>query len=64
MEYINIDNILISDKISSVKKNYENFIKYIDDDYKIKLFSVIFLKTSAYVKHYDGETKWMCFLIY
>ena len=59
MEYIDNDNILTSNKISFVEKNYESFISYIYDDYKIKLFSVILSKTSAYVKRYDFETKWM-----
>ena len=33
-----------------------------DDDYKIKPFSTVLPKTSAYVKSYDGKTKWMYFL--
>ena len=33
-----------------------------DDDYKIKPFSIVLPKTSAYVKSYDGKTKWMYFL--
>ena len=34
-----------------------------DNDYKIKPFCIILLKTSTYVKSYDGETKWIYFLI-
>ena len=33
-----------------------------DDDFKIKPFTVILQKASAYVKRYDVETKWMYFL--
>ena len=33
-----------------------------DDDFKIKPFTVILQKASVYVKHYDVETKWMYFL--
>ena len=32
-------------------------------DYKIKPFSIVLPKTRAYVKSYNGETKWMYFLI-
>ena len=35
---------------------------FIDDDYKIESLSIMLPKTSAYVKTYDGETKWMNFL--
>ena len=31
--------------------------------YKIKLLHIILPKASAYVKNYDGQTKWMYFLI-
>ena len=36
----------------------------LDNDYKIKPLRIIIMlpKTSAYVKIYDGKTKWMCFL--
>ena len=33
------------------------------DDYKFKPLGMIFPKTKAYVKSYDGQTKWMYFLI-
>ena len=33
------------------------------DDYKVKPFHIMFPKTSACVKPYDGQTKWMSFLI-
>ena len=34
-----------------------------DDDYKIKPFSIILPKKSAYVKIYGDEPKWIHFLI-
>ena len=33
------------------------------NDHKVKPLQIIFPKTSAYVKSYDGQTKWMYFLI-
>ena len=53
---VDIDNILISDKIFFNDKYYKYFIVYINGDYKIKSFSIIFSKTSAYVKSYNSET--------
>ena len=45
------------------KKNYKNFIGYLYGDYKIKPLHIVFSKTRAYVKSYDGQTEWMYFLI-
>ena len=33
------------------------------NDNKVKPLHIMLPKTSAYVKNYDGETKWMYFLI-
>ena len=33
------------------------------DDYKIMPLHTMLPKTSMYVKSYDSQTKWMCFLI-
>ena len=44
---MNIDNILISNKISSGEQNYKCFIGYMDDNYKIKLLNIMLPKTSA-----------------
>ena len=33
------------------------------NDHKVKPLHVMLPKTSAYVKRYDGQTKWMYFLI-
>ena len=59
---VDTDNILVSKKISSDEKNYNYFIGYLCDDYKIKPLHVMLPKTSMHVKSYDGETKWMYFL--
>ena len=32
------------------------------NDHKVKSLHIMLLKTSAFVKRYDGQTKWMYFL--
>ena len=39
------------------------FIGYLYNDNKIKPLHIMLPKTSAYVKSYDGQTKWMHFSI-
>ena len=46
-----------------MKKNCKYFIGYLDDDYKVKPLHLIYSKTSAYIKRYDGKIKWMYFWI-
>ena len=41
---VDADNILVSKKISSYEENYEYFIGYLYDDYKIKLLHVMLPK--------------------
>ena len=56
LEDVDIDNILISNKISSGEKSYKYLIGCMDDDYKfykIKPFSITLSKSNAYVKYYD-----------
>ena len=53
----------MSSKISSGEKNYKYFIGYFYNDQKFKPLHIMLPKTSAYVKIYDGQTKWMYFLI-
>ena len=55
--------ITYSNKISFGEKNYKYFVGYLDDDYKIKPLHIMLPKTSAHVKSYDGQTKWMYFFI-
>ena len=33
------------------------------DNHKVKLLHIMLPKTSTYIKSYDGQTKWMYFLI-
>ena len=56
---MNINNILISKKISSSEKNYKYFIGYVDE-YAVKQFSMILPKTSANVKIYDASQLYGC----
>ena len=44
-------------------KNYHYFIGYLYNGNKIKPLHTMLPKTSTYVKIYDGQTKWMYFLI-
>ena len=46
-----------------MKKNYTYFIGYLHNDHKVKPLHLKLPKTSTYVKNYDGQTKWMYFLI-
>ena len=63
LEYIDINNIMISSMVSSGEKNYKYFTGYTDDAYKINPLRVILPKLSPYIKSYDGETNWMkCFI--
>ena len=46
-----------------MKKNYKYVIGYLYNDNKSKPLHIILPKTSAYVKRYDRQIKWMYFLI-
>ena len=46
-----------------MKRNYKYFIGYSNDDYKVKPLQIRLPKTRAYVKNYNGQSKWMYFLI-
>ena len=46
-----------------MKKNCKYFIGYLYNGHKVKPLHIIIPKTSPYVKSYDGQTKWMYFLI-
>ena len=45
------------------KRNYKYFIGYLYNENKVKSLHIMLPKTSAYVKGYGGQTKWMYFLI-
>ena len=56
---VGIEKVLVSNNISSRGKNYKYFIGYFYNDYDVKPLHIMLSKRSAYVKHYDGQTKWM-----
>ena len=43
--------------VSSDETNYKHFVGYKVDYCKVKSLQIMLLKTSAYVKDYDGEAK-------
>ena len=45
------------------EKHYNYFVGYFHNDYKVKSLHIVLPKTSAYVKSYDWQPKWMYFLI-
>ena len=55
--------MLVSNNISFGEKNYKCFIGYLHNDHKVKPLHIILPKIGTYVISYDGETKWMYFLI-
>ena len=63
MRDVDIEKVLVSNKILFREKNYKYFIDYLYNDHKIKPLNIMLPKTSAYVKSYDGKTKLIYFLI-
>ena len=57
------EDVVIDNKISFGDNSYKFFIGYMNDDYENKPLFIMLPKTSAYVKSYDNENKWMNFLI-
>ena len=51
---VDIEKVLVSNKISFGGKNYKYFIGYLYNDNKVKPLHIMLPKTSAYVKSYDG----------
>ena len=62
-KYADIEKVLVSNKVSFVEKNFKYCIGYLYKDNKVKSLQVILPKTSAYVKIYDRQKKWIYFLI-
>ena len=60
---VNTEKVLVSNEISFGEKNYNYFIGYLYNDYKVKPLDIMLPKINAYVKSYDAKTKWMYFLI-
>ena len=56
---VDIEKVLLSNKISFGEKNYKYFIGYLYKDHKVKPLHMMLPKTSTYVKSYEGQTKWM-----
>ena len=53
LEEVDIEKVLVSNKISSNEKNYKYFIGYLYNDYKVKPLHIMLPKMSTYVKSYD-----------
>ena len=60
---VDTEKVLVSNKIPFGEKNYKYFIDYLYNDHKFKSLKIMLPKTSAYVKSYDGQNKWIYFLI-
>ena len=52
------EKVLVSTRFLLARKNYNYFIGYYLYNNKIKPLHTMLPKTSAYVKGYDGQTKW------
>ena len=63
LENADVGKVLVFNKISIGEKIYKYFIGYLHNDNKVKPLNIMLPKTSAYAKSYDGQTKWMYFLI-
>ena len=63
LEDAHIEKIQVTSMVFSGGKKFKYFISYEDDNHKIKPLRLMFPKTTAYVKNYDGETKWMYYFI-
>ena len=60
---VDIEKALVSNKIYLGEKSYKYFIGYLYNDNRVKPLHLMVPKKGAYVKIYDGQTKWMYFLI-
>ena len=54
---VDIEKVLVSNKITFGEKNYKYFIGYLYDNHKDKPLHIMLPKTDAYVKSYVGQTK-------
>ena len=60
---VDIDIVLVSNKISFGEKNFKYFVGYLYDNHKVNALHIMLPKASAYGKSYDGRNnKWMYFL--
>ena len=61
--HVDIEKVLVSTKIFFGEKNCKYYIDYLYNDHKVKPSHIMLLQVSTNVKSYDGQTKWMYFLI-
>ena len=57
--HVDIEKGLVRNKITFGEANFKYFIGYLYNDHKVKPLHIMFPKAGAYVKSYDGQTKWM-----
>ena len=58
---VDVEKVLVSNKIPFGEKNYKYFIGYLYNDYKVKPLHIMLPKTCTYVKSYDEQSKCMYF---
>ena len=63
LKVVDIEKVLVFRKDFSGDKNHKYFIGYLYNDHIVKPLDIMLPKTRTYVKIYDGQTKWMYFLI-
>ena len=61
LEDVDIEKVLVPNKISFGEKNYKYFIGYLYNNHKFKPIHIMLPKISAYVKSYNEQTKKMVF---
>ena len=59
---VDIEKVLVSNKIFFGEKNYEYFIGNLYNDHKVKPLQIMIPKMSSYLNGYDGQTKCMYLL--
>ena len=63
LKNVDTEKILVSNKISFGEKNQKYFIGYLYNGHEVKPLHIMLCITSADVKSYDGQTKWIYYLI-
>ena len=63
LKVVDIEKVLVFRKDFSGDENHKYFIGYLYNDHKVKPLDIMLPKTRTFVKIYDGQTKWMYFLI-
>ena len=56
---IGIEKVLMSNYTSFGEKNYKYLIGYLYNDDKVEPLNIMLRETSAYVKSYNEQPKWM-----